>query len=191
MGENIVYLGDGPEHKELSNLVHAESTEPKSMQDHAAAYKEIMLDENTGKYYKCINPSGSIAVANPTSDFELFSMKVTSEKVESLYPLSCELSYNISDSQVVITRDEIANFIKTKLNLSDTLISKIIDSAYMFSLKIVNKYSINFVRIEFATDSYEVKSIGVHYLNFNVSDDKFYISSTINTGQIISISLAI
>ncbi|ADO83698.1 hypothetical protein [Ilyobacter polytropus] len=82
-----MYLGDTPEeliNKKVSNSIHGESTEPKTMQNNASEYKEIMLDENTGKYYKCINENGSIAVANPTSDFELFSLEATSQKVETL-----------------------------------------------------------------------------------------------------------
>ncbi|WP_319372164.1 glycerophosphodiester phosphodiesterase [uncultured Ilyobacter sp.] len=82
--------------KKISNSIHGSDTEPKFMQDNAAEYKEIMIDKNTGKYYKCISQAGSVAVANPTSDFEEFSQKVTSEKVENLSPVQVNnLSYPV------------------------------------------------------------------------------------------------
>lgn len=67
----------------MYNLIHGEGSLPKTMQKSASVAGDIRLDSETGKFYKCINDS--VAVANPTSDFELFSMKETSDKVESLY----------------------------------------------------------------------------------------------------------
>ncbi|WP_319371950.1 sialate O-acetylesterase [uncultured Ilyobacter sp.] len=79
----------------IFNLLHGESTRPPFIQTTASAFGDIREDKNTGKYYKCISQAGSVAVANPTSDFELFSQKVTSDKLENLSEGTEELGFKL------------------------------------------------------------------------------------------------
>ena len=124
--ENEVYPGDHPidiTKKKLANSIHGESTEPKAMQDYAAAHEDIMLDKNTGKYYICTNPAGSPAVANPTTDFEVHSTKETRKKVENLIEPG-ELT--VGDYTTTLTVDEYTKAVKVLTGSSAVNIERII-----------------------------------------------------------------
>ena len=107
----------------MFNLLHGESTRPPFIQTTASAFGDIREDKNTGKYYKCISQAGSVAVANPTSDFELFSQKVTSDKLENC----SEQIQNLSD---VIANTKASLIGKINNGLNVTCIGDSTESSY-------------------------------------------------------------
>ncbi|ADO83700.1 hypothetical protein [Ilyobacter polytropus] len=93
-GENEV--AEGKSTKESRNIDrHNSTTDVFTMQDNSSEYLDERLDSVTGKMYICTNTSGSVAVANPTSDFEEFSVWHNAKKLESL---SGAVLYNPSDT---------------------------------------------------------------------------------------------
>ena len=67
------------------NIVKHNSTgDILTMQDNASNHLDERLDSVTGKMYICTNPAGSVAVANPTSDFELMSVWDNRKQIETL-----------------------------------------------------------------------------------------------------------